>query len=99
MSVVDLWRVKPINPSIFKNTLEEYNILITVEEQTLSGGFGSAVLEALSDVGLKKDVLRIGLPERYLFENGDRDHLIDSNGLSAEEICNKIKNFCKVGDK
>jgi len=95
ISVVDLWRVKPIEPSIFKHTIEEYDIIITVEEQTLSGAFGSAVLEALSDIGLKKDVLRIGLPERYLFENGDRDHLIDNNGLSVESMKEKILNYLK----
>jgi transketolase len=93
ISVVDLWRVKPINQDTFKSTIEEYDILVTVEEQTLSGGFGSAILEALSDLGLKKDVLRIGLPQRYIFENGSRDYHIDNNGLSANDICEKVVKF------
>ena len=95
VSVVDMWRVKPINTKLFHNTVKEYDVIVTVEEQTLSGGFGSSVLEALSDVGLKKDVLRIGLPERYIFENGDRDHHIDNNGLSSDDICGKVVEFCK----
>ena len=90
VSLVDLWKIKPIDLSIFKSTVEEYDVLITIEEQTLSGGFGSAILEALSDVGLKKNVLRIGLPERYIFENGDRDHHLDNNGLSVDSIYEKI---------
>jgi transketolase C-terminal domain/subunit len=93
MSVIDMWRVKPIDLNLFERAVSEYDVLVTIEEQTLSGGFGSAVLEALSDCGLKKDVLRLGLPERYIFENGDRDHLIDSNGLSIENIEEKIRIF------
>ena len=95
VSVVDLWRIKPINQFLFRNTIKEYDAIITVEEQTLSGGFGSAVLEALSDFGLKKDILRIGLPERYIFENGNRDHIIDNNGLSVHDIERKIINFMR----
>tara|TARA_R110000824_G_scaffold307398_6_gene494905 strand:+ start:112 stop:1089 length:978 start_codon:yes stop_codon:yes gene_type:complete len=93
ISILDLWRIKPINKSIFSTIIQEYDILITVEEQTLSGGFGSAVLEALSDLGLKKDVARIGLPERYIFENGDRDYHIDNNGLSVNDLYKKAIEF------
>jgi len=45
----------------------------------------------MCDFGIKKDVLRIGLPERYIFENATRDYLIDNNGLSVDSICNKIE--------
>jgi transketolase len=93
--VADIWRVKNINQTFIKETVKDYDILVTVEEQTLSGGFGSAILEVLSDLRIKKDVLRIGLPERYIFENGSRNHLIDNNGLSSRDIEKKIVNFMK----
>ena len=95
-SVMDLWKIKPINQEFFVNRLQEYDNIVTLEEQTLDGGFGSAVCEALADKNAKKNVLRLGLPERFIFENGDRDHLLDTNGLSTDEIYDKIKNFLQL---
>ena len=92
-SVIDMWRVKPIEDRRLLSCLEPYETIVTIEEQTLSGGFGSAVCEVLADNGAKKDVLRIGLPERYIFENGDRDHHLNNNGLSVESIYDRIKTF------
>ena len=94
-SVYDVWRIKPINEKMLKEMVKEYDYIVTVEEQTISGAFGSAIIEALSDSGTKKDILRIGLPERYIFENGSRDYHIDNNGLSAADIYSKITNFVK----
>ena len=42
-----------------------------------------------------KKILRLGLPERFIFENGTRDHLIDTNGLSVDSIVEKIETFVK----
>jgi len=79
----------PITDGIFNN----FTHIVSVEEQTLSGGFGSIVLEGLSNIKVKKDVLRLGLPERYIFENGDRDYHLDNNGLSIDSIYDKIVEF------
>ena len=89
-SVVDLWKIKPINTSLFEKIAAPYDLLVTLEEQTLSGGFGSAVAEVVIDLNLGKEVLRIGLPERYIFENGNREHLLDENGLSVHSIYEKV---------
>jgi|TARA_R110002020_G_scaffold337800_1_gene553213 transketolase len=90
-TVVDLWKIKPINTNLFNAIVASYDLLVTLEEQTLSGGFGSAIAEVVVDLGLSKQVLRIGLPERYIFENGDREHLLNENGLSTHLIYEKIK--------
>jgi len=95
ISLYDLWKIKPLDNNYFKNTLSEYTHIVTIEEQTLSGGFGSAVCELICDSGMEVKVLRLGLPERYIFENGTRDHLINTNGLSVNDITDKIKNFIK----
>ena len=42
---------------------------------------------------VQKPILRIGLPERYIFENGSRDYHLDNNGLSVDDIHSKIKDF------
>lgn len=91
VSVVDLFRVKPINTEALKEALADRDIVVTIEEQNLFGGFGSAVCEAMADLGLQKRIVRLGLPERYIFENGNRDHLLDSNGLNVDAIYRKIR--------
>ena len=92
-TVADVWKVKPLDLQHFNRAVAPYDILVTLEEQTLSGGFGSAICELVTDGSLKKSVLRIGLPEKYIFENGNREHLLNTNGLSVEEIYEKIVKF------
>ena len=75
--------------------LKNYTHVVTVEEQTLDGGFGSAICEILCDIGLSPKILRLGLPEKYIFENGSRDHLLDTHGLSVKNIVSHIKKFVK----
>lgn len=91
--VIDLFRVKPINTEALAQALQRYYAVVTVEEQCLAGGFGSAVLEALSDNGLIKPVHRMGLPERYVFENGGRARLLDGFGLSVDGIRAAVRDF------
>ena len=95
ISLYNVWRIKPLNASQLGNILSNYTHVVTIEEQTLDGGFGSAICEAICDLGLNKKVLRLGLPERFIFENGSRDHLINTNGLSVENIVEKIETFVK----
>ena len=87
----DMYRIKP-NP-IKENTFDGFSHIVSVEEQTLSGGFGSTILEGMSDNSISLPLLRIGLPERYIFENGDRDYHLDNNGLSVDSIYDKIMDF------
>ena len=95
--VVDMLRVKPIDPIVFKELFEKLDFVVTIEEQTLSGGLGAAVCEMLADLGLQKRVLRIGLPERYILENATRDYLLDHNGLSVEKMSDQINEFVRSG--
>ena len=88
--VVDLFRVKPIDKRLL-SVLQKYHSLVTIEEQCLSGGFGSSVLEAISDSGLQIPVKRLGLEKKYYFENGGREHLLDQAGLSTINIGRVIK--------
>lgn len=94
-AVVDLWKIKPVDPLLFQKTIKGYQLIVTLEEQTLSGGFGSVVCELLADAKYKKDLLRFGLPERYIFENASRDYLLDHNGLSVDSIYNTITAYHK----
>ena len=94
-SVLDLFKIKPLDPNSISKTMSNFDQAVSLEEQTLSGGFGSAICEAINDAGANKNILRIGLPERYIFENGTRDHLLDTNGLSEECLYNKIIEYIR----
>ncbi len=91
ISLYNLYRAKP-NP-IKDHTFDDYTYIVSVEEQTLSGGVGSVILEGLSDHGTSQKVLRLGLPERYIFENGNRDYHLQNNNLSIESIASNIRDF------
>ena len=94
--VVDLFKIKSIDLKRFSEVLQNCDNVVTLEEQFLSGGLGSYVCETLADLGIQKRILRIGLPERYNFENGTREELLDSNGLSIETIYKNVFSMLKI---
>lgn len=91
--VVDLWRIKPLNAHGIAKITSDSDFIVTVEEQALSAAFGAAIIEGFSDEGILKNVLRIGLDTAYVFDNGNRDQLLDSHGLSTPNILEKILLF------
>ncbi len=93
VAVVDLFKIKPINNPVFEELVEDFTYVVTLEEQTLSGGLGSVVSETMADLGLQRKILRIGLPDGYIFQNATRDYLLDKSGLSVEKIRGQIKEF------
>jgi len=88
--VIDLFRIKPLNGGALRKILGRYKYVVTLEEQGLDGGFGSAVLEAVNDHGISTSIKRLGLPERYFFENGGRNYILDNNGLSVGDISKAV---------
>ena len=97
IKLIDLWRIKPLDSKNLSKILTDRTHIVTLEEQTLDAGFGSAICEFLFDNKLNPSVKRIGLPEYYIFENGTRDHLLDTNGLSFENIKDEVLRFINNG--
>lgn len=93
--VFDLWKIKPFNTGYFNLLVDEFTHIVTIEEQSLDAGFGSAVYECLLDNQKSIKTLRIGLPAQFIFKNGNREQLLDSNGLSVDSIYAKIKTFVR----
>jgi len=91
--VISVSRIKPLmDREFFHNLVRKYcKTIFTVEEHNLSGGLGSAILEAISDMGLNTRVVRIGLQDKFCKEVGSQEYLRKINGLDAESIANKIK--------
>lgn len=89
--VIDLFRLKPLDAGRLISLLAPYHTVVTVEEHFLSGGFGSAVLEALSDAGVHKRVKRLGLPDKYFFENGTRANLHKLAGMDVPSLVAQVR--------
>ncbi|GHT15112.1 1-deoxy-D-xylulose-5-phosphate synthase [Planctomycetales bacterium] len=86
IAVVNARFVKPLDTETLLQPLRDGKFLMTIEEGVLSGGFGSAVLEAASDAGLDTSRIRcLGIPDRYV-EHGSRSELLDALGLNAAGI-------------
>lgn len=86
VGVINARFCKPLDTGILLRALNESGFLITVEENTLMGGFGSAVLEAANRLGLKTDNVRcLGLPDHFI-EHGERDELLADLGLDIEGL-------------
>lgn len=84
--VVNVRFIKPLDTLVMKRVLEESPIVVTAEEGTLTGGFGSALLEFAADHGLRADhVRRIGIPDRFV-EHQSRPEVLAELKLDADGI-------------
>ncbi len=90
-TVADARFAKPLDGELVDSLAREHELLVTVEENVLQGGFGSAVLERLADgdapVGVR--VLRVGLPDRYV-AHGKPALLREEVGLTPEAIAERV---------
>jgi 1-deoxy-D-xylulose-5-phosphate synthase len=91
IGVINARFAKPLDRATILRALEESPVLVTVEEGTLEGGFGSAVLEAANSAGLDtRHLVRLGIPDRFV-EHAERGELLTALGLDADGICRTIR--------
>ena len=95
-AVVNARFVKPLDTELILKTAQNVRCLVTVEEGCKMGGFGSAVLETLSDAGLMLRTKVLGLPDWYI-EQGPQDLLRERYGLTADGIYNSVKQLFGAG--
>ncbi|MCY2962970.1 MAG: 1-deoxy-D-xylulose-5-phosphate synthase [Planctomycetota bacterium] len=90
VGVINARFCKPIDREVMLRAISESGFVVTVEEGTLEGGFGSAVLEAANSAGLRTDHLRrIGLPDRYI-EHAERAEQLRDLGLDVDGIVRSV---------
>ena len=83
VGVVNARFLRPLDTDPITQTIEQGGFVITVEEGTLNGGFGSAVLEAANAAGLDTRRIKcLGIPDRFI-EHGERNELLADLGLDA----------------
>ncbi|TWT58040.1 1-deoxy-D-xylulose-5-phosphate synthase [Thalassoglobus neptunius] len=83
IGVINARFLRPLDTETIFRALQETGFVITVEENTLCGGFGSAVLEAANDAGIRTDnIRRLGIPDHFI-EHGERGELLADLGLDV----------------
>lgn len=90
----DMRFVKPIDKEMLHEVFGKFNKVITIEDGTIVGGFGSAVLEFMNEYGYKADVKIMGIPDR-LVEHGTPKQLYEEIGLDANAIADAIRDMVK----
>jgi transketolase len=83
--------IKPIDKELIEKCSKKYDLIVTVEEHNIIGGFGSAVAEILSEIPMHRAAqIRIGLNDTYSCIVGSQQFLRKKYGMSAEKIAEKI---------
>ncbi|TFH66084.1 MAG: 1-deoxy-D-xylulose-5-phosphate synthase [Candidatus Zixiibacteriota bacterium] len=98
-AVVDARFIKPLDRSLILAEAERTGLLVTVEENVLPGGFGSAVLELLAEAGVSVPVWNVGLPDRFV-EQGSQQELRARFAIDSAGIAKRIReNLLRRGER
>ncbi len=93
--VINARFLKPLDNNIIRQAARDIGKIVTIEENVLAGGFGSAVLETLSSQNMFwVKTLCLGIPDKFI-EHGSREILLEKYGLTAEKIKSTIREFLR----
>lgn len=93
-ALVDARFVKPLDGEFYSKLFKDYSHIITLESNSLRGGFGSAILELASEQNQKTKILNLGYPDEFI-THGSNKKLLKELKLSPEDIAERIKEFLK----
>ncbi|MEP7110417.1 MAG: 1-deoxy-D-xylulose-5-phosphate synthase [Ferruginibacter sp.] len=91
----DMRFVKPIDKQLLHEVFGKFNKIITIEDGTIVGGFGTAVLEFMNEYGYTADVKIMGIPDRFI-DHGSPKELYKEIGLDANAIACVLRDLMKV---
>ncbi len=89
-TVVNMRFIKPLDEALILQMAETHNLIVTVEENVIEGGCGSAVNEVLAARGVLVPVLNFGLPD-VMLQHGSQDDMRKEAGFTREELVRAIK--------
>ncbi len=89
-TVANMRFVKPLDTALIQQLAREHDLLVTVEENVIQGGAGSAVAECLAQHGLTNLVMLLGLPDAFI-EHGDPAKMLSECGLDAAGIVASVR--------
>jgi 1-deoxy-D-xylulose-5-phosphate synthase len=96
-SLVDMRFIKPIDQDIILQSAEKYSLILTVEDNTVMGGAGSAVNEILLKNNTSTKVINIGVPDKF-YNHATREEQLEASDISKESIISKIKKCLENND-
>jgi 1-deoxy-D-xylulose-5-phosphate synthase len=89
-TVVNMRFVKPLDLELLAQVAKSHDALVSIEENVVMGGAGSACGEALSELGIERPFLHLGLPDRFI-DHGDPSKLMSGEGLDAAGLERSIR--------
>ena len=94
VTVADARFAKPLDGALLERLASEHDLVVTIEENVLAGGFGSGVLgyleDAFADRSDRARVMRVGLPDRYV-THGKPELLREEVGLSGPAVADRVR--------
>ena len=94
VSVVNARFIKPVDEEMIEYLAKNHKLLVTLEENVLSGGFGEHVLRIVSFMNLKIKVFPVAIPNVYV-EHGNLQILKQETGIDADSIAGRIRKKCE----
>jgi len=88
----DLRFVKPLDEDLLHQVFKNFKKILTVEDGCVMGGFGSAIIEFMADHGYNANVVRLGIPDKFI-EHGEQKELYNECHFNAEAIKNAVRQF------
>jgi 1-deoxy-D-xylulose-5-phosphate synthase len=92
--LINMRFIKPLDTKLLDEIALRHERIVTIEENNLPGGFGSAVLEYLNDKNYKNDILRIGIPDAFI-DHGTQSELHKQISIDPQGIVSQITSFFK----
>jgi 1-deoxy-D-xylulose-5-phosphate synthase len=92
-TVVNMRFIKPLDGALILELVKTHEIIVTVEENVIAGGAGSAVNEFLQAHQIQILILNLGLPDEFV-EQGTREQLLSICGLDVQGIQESTEKFC-----
>jgi len=93
VSVVDLYRLKPVNKKLLLKYVNQSNKVVTLEEHLIDGGLGSIVAEVFVDNNITTPMKRIAIPDKYCYTYGGREAIRRTIDLDTDSVVKTILNF------
>lgn len=90
VSVINACSIKPFDNAAVEEAARTSQVILTVEEQTIVGGLGSAVAEVLAERGISIPFQRMGIPDRFVEDLGDWTYTRRTVGLTKDEVVRRV---------
>lgn len=90
IGVVNPRFIKPLDEALLQQQAKDAELIVTMEDHVVTGGFGSAVLESLNEAGIHCPVERIGFPDRFIEHGSSGDDLRQVAGIGRDQVRDRI---------